>query len=133
MERFRNWLQRIMYGRYGLDQFGIFLMGVAMVLFTVSLFTVPYVYFGAILIIIYAYFRVFSKNRAARYKENQWFLKNTRWAVKLFEKIKYAFTEGRKYKVFKCPKCGQKLRVPRGRGRIEIRCRKCSEQFIRNS
>ena len=32
-----------------------------------------------------------------------------------------------------CPKCGQKLRVPRGRGRIEIRCRKCFEQFIRKS
>jgi len=133
MNRFRAWLGRVMYGRYGQDQFGIFLMALAMVIFTVSLFTVPYVYIAAILIIGYEYFRLFSRNKAARYKENQWFLKNTAWVRKLFEKIRYSFTEGRNYKVFKCPKCGQKLRVPRGRGRIEIRCRRCAEQFIRKS
>ncbi len=133
MNRFRSWLERFMYGRYGQDQLGIFLMAFAMILFTISLFTVPYIYIAAILIIIYAYFRIFSKNRAARYKENAWFLKHTAWVGRLFGKLKYAFTEGRKYKVFKCPKCGQKLRVPRGRGRIEIRCRKCFEQFIRKS
>ena len=105
MNRFRAWLGRVMYGRYGQDQFGIFLMALAMVIFTVSLFTVPYVYIAAILIIGYEYFRLFSRNKAARYKENQWFLKNTAWVRKLFGKIRYSFTEGRNYKVFKCPKC----------------------------
>ncbi len=133
MNRFRAWLGRVMYGRYGQDQFGLFLMALAMIIFIVSLFTVPYVYIAAILIIGYEYFRLFSRNKAARYKENQWFLKNTAWVRKIFSKVRYSLTEGRKYKVFKCPKCGQKLRVPRGRGRIEIRCRKCAEQFIRKS
>lgn len=130
---FRDRLQRFMYGRYGQDQLGIFLMAFAMVLFTISIFTVPYVYIAAILIIIYEYFRMLSKNRAARYRENAWFLKHTAWVRNGFARIRYYFTEGRKYKVFKCPRCGQKLRVPRGRGRIEIRCRKCYEQFIRKS
>lgn len=133
MNRFRNWVSRVMYGRYGQDQLGIFLMIVALILFVVSTFTVPYVYIAAVLVIGYEYFRMFSRNRPARYKENAWFLKNTAWARRLWNKIRYNFTEGRNYKVFKCPKCGQKLRVPRGRGRIEIRCRKCSEQFIRKS
>ncbi|MCR4616961.1 MAG: zf-TFIIB domain-containing protein [Lachnospiraceae bacterium] len=133
MNKFRNWLQRVMYGRYGQDSFGMFLMVLALILFTVSLFTIPYVYIAAFAIIGYEYFRMFSKNRAARYKENMWFIRNTAWARNLGAKIKYTFTEGRKYKVFKCPKCGQKLRVPRGRGKIEIRCRKCGEQFIRKS
>lgn len=133
MNRFRNWLQRVMYGRYGQDQLGLFLITVAMIIFIVSLFTVPYLYLLSIAIIGYEYFRMFSKNRSARYKENLWFVNHTLWLRKFFEKIKYSFTEGRKYKVFKCPKCGQKLRVPRGRGKIEIRCRKCGEQFIRKS
>ena len=133
MNRFTNWLRKVMYGRYGQDQFGLFLMVLALIIFIVSLFTVPYVYIVAIAVIAYEYFRMFSRNHAARYKENAWFLKNTAWARNGFAKLKYNFTEGRKYKVFKCPKCGQKLRVPRGRGRIEIRCRKCAEQFIRRS
>lgn len=133
MNRFRNWLQRVMHGRYGQDQLGLFLITVAMIIFIVSLFTVPYLYLLSIAIIGYEYFRMFSKNRSARYKENLWFVNHTLWLRKFFGKIKYSFTEGRKYKVFKCPKCGQKLRVPRGRGKIEIRCRKCGEQFIRKS
>ncbi len=122
-----------MYGRYGQDQLGLFLITVAMIIFIVSLFTVPYLYLLSIAIIGYEYFRMFSKNRSARYKENLWFVNHTLWLRKFSGKIKYSFTEGRKYKVFKCPKCGQKLRVPRGRGKIEIRCRKCGEQFIRKS
>mgnify|MGYP001122250664 CR=1 FL=1 len=33
----------------------------------------------------------------------------------------------------KCPGCGQKIRVPRGRGKIAIRCPKCNREFIRRS
>lgn len=41
---------------------------------------------------------------------------------------------GRKeYKIYKCPKCGQKIRVPRHKGKIAIRCRKCGEEFIRKT
>lgn len=39
----------------------------------------------------------------------------------------------KQYRIYKCPKCRQKLRVPRGRGKIAIRCRKCGNEFIRRS
>ena len=32
-----------------------------------------------------------------------------------------------------CSKCGQMVRVPRGRGKINIRCPRCSERFIKNT
>ena len=32
-----------------------------------------------------------------------------------------------------CPTCRQKLRVPRGRGRIQISCPRCGTQFIKKS
>ncbi|MDT8717229.1 hypothetical protein IAI10_11225 [Clostridium sp. 19966] len=36
---------------------------------------------------------------------------------------------GLKYKIFTCPSCSQKLRVPRGRGNIVIRCKRCGIEF----
>ena len=39
----------------------------------------------------------------------------------------------KEYHIYKCPNCKQKLRVPRGRGRIAIRCRKCGTEFIKKS
>ena len=31
----------------------------------------------------------------------------------------------------KCPQCGQKIRIPRGCGKVEIHCPKCSASFIK--
>ena len=41
--------------------------------------------------------------------------------------------ERRKYKVFICPTCKQKLRVPRGKGKISISCPKCGTSFIKKT
>ena len=38
-----------------------------------------------------------------------------------------------RYKIYKCPKCRQKLRVPRGKGKIRISCRRCQYEFIRKT
>ena len=37
------------------------------------------------------------------------------------------------YHYYRCPQCHQKLRVPRGRGRIQISCPRCGTQFIKKS
>ena len=33
------------------------------------------------------------------------------------------------YKFFTCPSCKTTLRVPRGKGKIEIVCRRCGSRF----
>ena len=60
------------------------------------------------------YFRMFSKNVGKRYQENQVYLRLRFYVTEYFRKIKFRFAEGRKYRIFKCPDCGQKVRIPRG-------------------
>ncbi len=131
-----NWrykLQTFMMGRYGTDSLNRFPMGAAMVLVILSIFRIPFTYYLAILLLVAGYFRMFSRNTAAGYRENAWFLSHTAGARRWLLKEKNRLSQLRSYHIYKCPSCKQKIRVPRGRGRIEIRCRKCGETFIRRS
>ena len=47
--------------------------------------------------------------------------------------ITYRSHDRKLYHYYRCPKCRQKLRVPRGRGRIQISCPRCGTQFIKKS
>jgi ribosomal protein S27E len=122
-----------MMGRYGTDTLNRFLLGTAMFCLVLSLFRVPYVYYLSLALLIYSYYRMFSRNIQARYRENTWFLNHTAGARRWLMKEKNHLTQLKSYHIYKCPSCKQKIRVPRGRGRIEIRCRKCGETFIRKS
>lgn len=71
-------LIRFMQGRYGVDQFTRFLMGVALACMIISLFTRNAVWsFLILLVLVYSYFRMFSKNIQKRYAENQKYLQMT--------------------------------------------------------
>jgi len=37
----------------------------------------------------------------------------------------------KEYRYFKCPKCQQSLRAPKGRGTIKVTCSNCQNQFIK--
>lgn len=129
----REKIQRFMMGRYGNDRFNQFLMIAAVVCLVLSLFGLNIFYFAAFAIMIYAYFRMFSRQTARRYAENQWYLKKE-WKVRsFFTGKKKEWAQRKEYRIFKCPECKQKLRVPRGKGKIAIRCRKCGHEFIRKS
>ena len=39
----------------------------------------------------------------------------------------------RSHKYFRCPACGQPLRVPRGAGKIWVSCRACGAGFEQHS
>lgn len=38
-------------------------------------------------------------------------------------------TTDSQYCIFVCPSCGQKIRIPKGHGKIMIHCRKCGKEF----
>ncbi len=127
-------LREFMYGRNGTDMFSLALViagFVINVLYVLTTFRLLYLL--SLAIFGYALFRTLSKNIPARQKENQkfmefWWKFKNRWTG-----IRADFEERKTYKHFKCPSCGQKIRIPRGRGKVEIRCPKCSNRFVKKA
>ena len=51
----------------------------------------------------------------------------------LLDKWKQQWHEYRTYRYLICPQCSQRLRVPRGKGKIRVTCTKCRNQFVAKS
>lgn len=125
---------RFMQGRNGADQLSQFLNIVVLIILVISLFTkwAP-LYWIAIALLIYMYFRIFSKNTPKRHAENQKFC-NLRYDLSIkWNNAKKHREQKKIYRFYKCPMCKQKVRVPKGRGKICITCPKCKEEFVRKS
>ena len=133
----REKLAKLMYGRYGIDQLGRAMLIFALVLCVLSLF-VPrrlsgIIYYISLILIILMYIRMFSKNIQKRYQENNKYLSLKASFLRKFQREKEIFSQRRFYHFYRCPRCRQRIRIPRGKGRIEIRCPKCSQTFIKKS
>ncbi len=125
-------LRRFFSGRHGIDQLGIvlFIAYIALailsnVLGSLVLYILSFVLFG------YVIFRMFSRNHVKRTTENTkflygWYNFKNKWRL-LVQRIR----DAKNYRYFSCPNCRQKVRVPRGKGKISITCPKCREKFIR--
>ena len=136
MNGFREKLMRFMYGRYGFDQLGGFLMGAGLVFGILCFFLrflptfIPYhiCSFLNTFFYIFAFFRILSKNTYKRTLENEKYLRLRAKAMPLFEdKIKSA--KDRNYIYKKCPKCSSKLRLKRIKGKHITKCPKCGQKF----
>jgi len=130
----KNKMMQFMQGRYGADQMGQMLSAVSMVFLVISLFSRNQAWFLlAVIGIVYNYFRMFSKNISKRYAENQKYLKMTAGIRRKLASWKSQLAQRKIYHIYRCPGCKQKIRVPRGRGKIEIRCPKCNTRFVKKS
>ncbi|MBQ2154235.1 MAG: hypothetical protein II437_04140 [Oscillospiraceae bacterium] len=131
-QRLSESMRRMMYGRYGLDKLNVFLMTAAVALCLVGFLVSRF--FGAVGALIgtltslisygllfWYLFRVFSRNIEKRSLENRRYLT-----------LKARLTD-RSNRYYRCPNCRQTVRVPRGRGKICIKCPKCGEKFVRKS
>ena len=130
----REKLRRFMIGRYGTDGLNQFLSIASLVLLLiaivsrVSLFT-----WLGVALLVFCYYRTFSRNIAKRTQENyQFYAIKDRFTGKV-NGLKDQWANRKLYHYYRCPKCRQKLRVPRGRGRIQISCPRCGTQFIKKS
>ncbi len=133
----REKLARFMVGRNGSDQLSRFVSIVACVALVISMFMDTdarmAIWFLAILGVIYVYFRVFSRNVYKRRAENEKYLRATANIRGYFKGLRERWRQRRDYRFFRCPSCRTMLRVPRGKGKIKVVCRKCGTSFIRNT
>lgn len=127
-------LRAFMAGRTGIDQFGIGLIAAALIINIISRFANLYLLtLLSIAVMLYALFRFFSKNSTKRRAENEKF-------DALWRRIKSGFSGWRdrraqsgEYRFFTCPGCKNRLRVPRGKGKLQITCPRCGQRFTGKS
>lgn len=131
--RFRERVARFMAGRYGNDQLNNFLLVTGLVFLFVSYFVSGLFYTIGLLLFLVAYFRMFSRNVYKRAAENTKYMTYQNRVTGVFGKLKWEAGQRKTHHIYRCPSCKQKIRVPRGKGRIAITCPKCRKEFIKKS
>ncbi len=130
----RERFYRFMQGRYGQDAFTRFLLGAMLACVVLNLLVGSrFLSIMAWALLVYAYFRLFSRNHAARYAENQRYLNATAKFRYWFDQQKRLKEERKYHHIYVCPKCRQKIRIPKGKGKIMVRCPKCRHEFQKRS
>ncbi|MCI6730354.1 MAG: hypothetical protein SOY32_01860 [Candidatus Faecousia sp.] len=122
MQKISAWFRRTFQNCYGVDQLNLAILVFDLILCFAGLFIrngwlslFAYIPMGLVL------FRMLSRNKTKRYQENRRFLQ-------LLDRLK-----DRNNRYFRCPKCRQTVRVPRGKGKISITCPRCKEKFIKKT
>ena len=144
---FKEKLFRFMQGRYGTDQLNKALNAAALIGLVASLIVSfasgtsragsiisTVLWIVSIAMMGFTLFRSFSRNIPARRAENEWYrLHIAAPFTKKKNEAKARAAGAATHRFFKCPKCGQTVRVPKGKGKIKITCPKCGEQFVKKS
>ncbi|MBR5246077.1 MAG: hypothetical protein IKV25_01740 [Clostridia bacterium] len=134
MKQLAQKLQHFMVGRYGNDEFSLFLSVIGLILtFLANFKYLGFLYFIGIILIFFSLFRVLSKNYNARRKELNWYLL---WSAKPKAELKVLgnkIRDRKTHRYFKCKNCKTVMRVPKGRGKIEITCPKCRAKVIKKT
>ena len=134
-QRLRNGLSRFMYGRNGADQLGLCIIWTAILLDIVGMLTkkVPLLssIIGAVttVMVLWALFRVFSRNLEKRRAENATFLQRVWWPLKRKLSSGRQQRMDKEHKYFTCKRCKTICRVPVGKGKVIITCPKCGAEI----
>lgn len=118
-----------------MDALGRTLLAVSMVLLFVSFFLPGrgILYFLALGFLFYGYFRMFSRNVQKRYRENAKYLTYENRVRNFFRRQKSYHQQRKTHHIFRCPNCKQRIRIPKGKGKVSIRCARCGTEFVRVS
>ncbi|MEG0765436.1 MAG: hypothetical protein RRY65_05745 [Pseudoflavonifractor sp.] len=128
-----SWLQKLMYGRYGGDHLSLGLL-VAYLLLSLlaNLLDWAWLSWLALVPVAFALLRMFSKNVPKRRAENAKFMTLVEPGLRWF-KMRRTIHRDKEHAYFKCPNCGQYLRVPKGKGKLTVTCRSCGVSFEEKS
>lgn len=131
MGKFKSWLYRLMYGRYGSDTLNKVLMGVylaAVILYTVLSFFIIDAFFHLVYLlltltlVVVIFWRMFSRKIDKRRRENEKF-------CGFFRLRRNKFRDRKTHVYRKCPSCRAVLRLPKAKGKHHVVCPRCKNRF----
>lgn len=120
-----------MYGRYGTDTlstvllyvyFAFVLICTVVSIFVRSLWFSIFYYVVATALVVWMLSRMFSRNIAARKRENDKF-------CGFFKLRKNKFRDRKTHVYRKCPSCKAVLRLPKAKGKHFVVCPRCKNRF----
>lgn len=80
-------------------------------------------------LIIWYIFRIFSRNTTRRVAENYAYYTLVHRLTKKLQGKRDMFRQRKEYRFLRCPGCKCTLRIPRGKGRLNVHCRQCGHSF----
>jgi hypothetical protein len=134
----KNWFMRLMTGRSGTDHFCRFLSFVSIFFLAISMFTTGSPVGSAALVLAlvslgYWWYRALSKNTYKRSLENAAYLKIQNKVLGRFKGLISRLKQSKDFRFFRCPSCKTLLRVPKGKGVVNITCRHCGGKFTKRT
>jgi predicted RNA-binding Zn-ribbon protein involved in translation (DUF1610 family) len=135
---FEKWMREFKRTHNGSDELGMALLILSLALNLVSVaFGIPIVMaiIQALSFLSFAgsIFRFFSKNKSARVAENYKFTHIKETVSQYIKDQKYYLKESKTHKFYSCPTCGTVCRVPKGKGKIKIKCPNCGNSFVKKT
>ena len=158
MNNFRYKFSQFMQGRYGMDQLYYALLVLYLILLLLNIIFRRVMIFGILawVVLIFAFYRFFSRNISKRSRENDKFMQlfgkltggrlvnfggfngggftgdgfgNSGRSGSNSPSLMTKIREFPEKKYVSCPKCKATLRVPRRRGKHTVRCPRCGNRF----
>ena len=120
-----------MYGRYGTDTLskvmlwfyvGMVICFTIIALFNDSIWLSLFYYVSSSAMVVWIFFRMFSRNIAARRRENDRF-------CGFFKLRRNKFRDRKTHVYRKCHACGAMLRLPKAKGKHFVVCPRCNKRF----
>ena len=141
MSKLITWAQNIMRQANGFDDLSQFLLKTGGIIGIVGmLLRINFFLWIGFIIILAMYARTFSKDKQKYYQQNRAYHTQRNKVINFLNGQKNLASQKQErlkqrkiYRFYKCPNCGQKVRVPKGKGKITITCPSCSERFVKKS
>ena len=129
-------IRQFIQGRYGYDELSRVLTISGLVLLFLSY--IPYLrilYFLGFILLIWSWFRSFSKNIYSRQMERQKYLEIKNKIKQKFLFYRNVHRHRKTHKYYKCPHCKATVRIskPEKGTTIAFHCPKCEHEFIKRT
>lgn len=124
MNKLKQKLTQFFQGRYGNDELNRTISIAVLVVYFVGVLLQNNIVMSiAVAGMFYSMYRTLSRDFWTRSAENRKYLD-------FIQLNKMRFEQRKTHRIFKCKGCGKNVRVPKGKGKIEVRCPKCGNRSI---